>query len=61
MTKKPKDNVNAAEDFLDIVTTGHILTAVMTYLEMTSLDDMPSEAIVQGKFGWKMTMLDVRF
>ena len=46
MTKKPKDNVNAAEDFLDIVTTGHILTAVMTYLEMTSLDDTPSEAIV---------------
>ena len=45
MTKKPKDNVNAAEDFLDIVTTGHILTVVMTYLEMTSLDDMPSEAI----------------
>ena len=46
MTKKPKDNVNAAEDFLDIVTTGHILTVVMTYLEMTSLNDTSSEAIV---------------
>ena len=49
VTKKLKDNVNAAKDFQDIVTTGHILTAVMTYLEMTSLDDTPSEAIVSSE------------
>ena len=32
VTKKPKKNVNAAEDFLEVVTTGHILTAVMPAL-----------------------------
>ena len=46
VTKKPKENVNASEDFLEIVTIGHILTAVMSYLKMSSLDDMPSSDIV---------------
>lgn len=41
-----KENVNAAEDFLSIITTSHILTAVMSYLKMSSLDDMPSTDIV---------------
>ena len=49
MTRKPKDNVNATEDFLDEVTTGYILTAVMSYLEMSSLDDTPSESVVSGE------------
>ena len=49
MTRKPKDNVNATEDFLDVVTTGCILTAVMSYLEMSSLDDTPSESVVSGE------------
>ena len=40
MTRKPKDNVNATEDFLDVVTTGYILTAVMSYLEMTHLQNL---------------------
>lgn len=46
MTQRPKENVNAAEDFLGIVTTGHILAAVMTHLRMSSVDDMPSSAII---------------
>ena len=41
VTKKPKKNVNAAEDFLEVVITGHILTAAMSCLGMSSLDDMP--------------------
>ena len=49
MTRKPKDNVNATEDFLDVVTTGYILTAVMSHLEMSSLDDTPSESVVSGE------------
>lgn len=46
VTKSPKENVNAAEDFLDIITAGHILSSVMSYLKMKSLDDLPSSAIV---------------
>ena len=46
VTQRPKENVHAAEDFLGIVTTGHILAAVMTHLRMSSVDDMPSSAIV---------------
>ena len=49
MTRKPKDNVNATEDFVDVVTTGYILTAVMSYLEMSSFDDTPSESVVSGE------------
>ena len=40
MTKKPKKNVNAAEDFLEVVITGHILTAVMSCLGISSLNDI---------------------
>ena len=46
VTKAPKNNVNAAEDFLEVVVDGHILTAVMTYLGMKSLDDKPLPSIV---------------
>ena len=49
VTRKPKDYVNATEDFLDVVTTGCILTVVMSYLEMFSLDDTPSESVVSGE------------
>ena len=46
VTKKPKKNVNAAEDFLEVVITGHILTAVMSCLGMSSLDDMPLSSVL---------------
>ena len=42
ITKHPKSDVNAAEDFLEVVIISHILTAVMTYLGMNSLNEMPS-------------------
>lgn len=46
ISKRPKSNVNAAEDFLEVVIIGHVLTAVMTYLGMGSLHDMPSPSLV---------------
>ena len=46
VTKKPKKNVNAAEDFLEVVITGHILTAVMSCLGMSSLKDMPLSSVL---------------
>jgi L1 cell adhesion molecule like protein len=44
--KTPKGNVNASEDFLEVVVIGYILAAVMSYLGMSSLDDIPLESIV---------------
>lgn len=44
--KSPKRDVNAAEDFLEVVITGHILAAVMTYLGMSSLHDSPSSSMI---------------
>ena len=42
----PKKNVNASEDFLEVVVNGHILAAVMSYLSMSSLHNKPSSYIV---------------
>ena len=42
ITKHPKSDVNAAEDFLEVEIISYILTAVMTYLGMNSLNEMPS-------------------
>ena len=36
-----KANVNAWEDFMDVITKSHILTAALEYLGMTSLDGVP--------------------
>ena len=38
---KPKADMNACEDFLDLVMTSHILAAGMDLLQMTSLEDDP--------------------
>ena len=46
ITNKPKDIVNAAEDFVELVTVSHILTAAMSYLGMTAMNDFPSAIAV---------------
>lgn len=46
VTKAPKSNVNAAEDFLEAVVIGYVLAAVMHHLCMSSLDGMPLSSIV---------------
>ena len=38
--------MNAAEVFLEVVITGHILTAVMSCLGMSSLNDMPLSSVL---------------
>jgi len=43
---KPKADVNAAEDFLEIVVIGYVISAVITYLKMASFDDIPDHCIV---------------
>ena len=39
--KDPKTNVNACEDFIDVVLTGHILAAGMEVLGMRNMEDVP--------------------
>lgn len=46
VTKTPKSNVDAAEDFLEVIVNGHILAALMSYLGMSSLNDRPLSSIV---------------
>ena len=38
--------LNAAEDFLEVIVNGHILSAAMSYLGMSSLHDRPLPSIV---------------
>ena len=39
----PKDNVNAAHDFIDIITMCHILAATMELFNMTDLQGVPND------------------
>ena len=48
VTKTPKGNVNASEDFFEAVVVSYILAAVMQYLGMSSFDDYPLASIVPG-------------
>lgn len=46
ISTKVKANVNAWEDFMDVITRGHILSATLEYLGMSSLDGTPNTQIV---------------
>lgn len=39
--QKPKKDVNAAEDFVQIVTLGHVIASAMQFFKMTKVDDTP--------------------
>ncbi len=45
---KPKNNVNACEDFVEIVTSGLIISSALEMLSLNSVDDMPSDISVPG-------------
>lgn len=44
--KEVKSDVNAAEDFIEIVVTGYIVSAVLSYLGMSSITDAPNDTIL---------------
>ena len=46
MKANPKDGVNAAHDFITLITTGHILSAAMQLMKMNDLKDMPENELV---------------
>ncbi len=44
--KEVKSDVNAIEDFIEVVTTGYIVSAVMIHLGMSHINDIPSDSII---------------
>ena len=44
----PKNNVNACEDFLEVVLIGHVITAALSYFSMESVDSVPSLDLIPG-------------
>jgi L1 cell adhesion molecule like protein len=46
VTNKVKSDVNTAEDFFELVVTGHIITSAMELLGMSSVDEVPSSQFV---------------
>ena len=56
VVKTPKKDVNACEDFLDIVTSGLVVAAVCTTLQMKSVDELPTNsALPRADEMWTMT------
>ena len=41
VSSNPKKDTNAAEDFLEVVVTGYVISTVMAFLGMSSLDNIP--------------------
>ena len=44
--KEVKSDVNSTEDFIEIVVTGYIISAVLSYLGMSCINDVPSDSIL---------------
>ena len=56
MAKIPKKDVNACEDFLDIVTSELVVAAVCTTLQLKSVDELPTNsALPRADEMWTMT------
>ena len=52
VTKKVKTDPTSCEDFFLLVTTGHLLYAVMSAIGMSSLEDSPSSVICSDVCYW---------
>ena len=48
MSKSPRKNFNASDDFIKLIITSYIMTAAMEYLKMDSLTDSPSEEVIHS-------------
>ena len=42
----PKVDVNSSEDFVEVITIGHVLSAVMSHLKISSFDEVPAEQVL---------------
>ena len=45
VSAKPKADVNAVEDFFEIAVIGYVISTTMSYLQMSSLEDVPYKNI----------------
>jgi len=46
VVKNPKSNFNACDDFIETIIIGHILSAALKTLEISDLQDQPSENMI---------------
>eukprot|EP00731_Ephydatia_muelleri_P023069 Em0015g652a len=46
--KTPKNDVNACEDFLEIVTAGLVVAAALATFRQASTNDYPNESVLEG-------------
>lgn len=44
--RDPTKNVNACEDFLEVVLSGHVISATLSYFGMKSIDDTPNSDLI---------------
>ena len=54
VVKTPKKDVNACEDFLDIVTSGLVVSAFCTFLNLKTADEVPTNSIFPNEL-WTLT------
>ena len=48
MVKTPKKDVNACEDFIEILTAGLVVAATLATFQLKSVNNYPSEAVLPG-------------
>ena len=48
VVKKVKSDMNACEDFFDLIVTGHVIACAMQLLGMSSVDAVPSSNVIQS-------------
>ena len=48
IVKKVKNDMNACEDFFELVVTGHVIACAMQLLGMSSINEIPSSMVIQS-------------
>ena len=46
--KNPKSDFNACDDYINLITSNHLVTAALETLIMKSIRDLPGESVLQG-------------
>ena len=48
VVKKVKSDMNACEDFFELIVTGHVIACAMQLLQMSSVDAVPSSNVIHS-------------
>ena len=46
LPRDPHKNVNATEDFVNVIFTGHVIAAAMKYFNMNAIGDIPDKSLI---------------